>query len=130
MQVRALKDAVASKADRAELRDVSNALRAVVAAKIERAECEQLLARKLDIRTFLSTQASAPDPMAAAPPSHSHRPAAAGVADDAGVWTAAGARGPHAAAGLGHAATAHRHTGCKLRPQRCWRSQLPIWCHR
>lgn len=61
--MRAIEEGLAGKADSTELRDTVTQLRAAVAARIERAECEQLLARKLDIRTFLSTQASAPDPL-------------------------------------------------------------------
>eukprot|EP00892_Ulva_mutabilis_P011247 jgi/Ulvmu1/8495/UM044_0029.1 len=59
-QVKALQAAVVDKADRADMLSAVSSLQAALGQKAERAEAEAALARKLDVRTFLASQASMP----------------------------------------------------------------------
>ena len=71
VQVKALEDALAGKADRGDVLTTLGALQTMLLTKMDRSEAEQLLARKLDIRTFLASQGDAPSlpRLASAPPS-------------------------------------------------------------
>jgi hypothetical protein len=51
---------VGAKADRSDVLTTVGALQTMLLSKMDRAEAEQLLARKLDIRTFLASQSDAP----------------------------------------------------------------------
>ena len=94
----ALHEALAAKAEAGQLQAAAASLRSALASKVDRQECEQLLARKLDIRTFLSTQASIGEslsPTAAAAASAGAATAAAAPAQAAGYaasehWSSAG----------------------------------------
>jgi hypothetical protein len=59
VQLSSLETSLASKAERTDVLCTLGTLQAMLLSKMDRTECEQLLARKLDIRTFLSAQSSA-----------------------------------------------------------------------
>jgi hypothetical protein len=53
-------EALGGKADRSDVLTTLGALQTMLLSKMDRTEAEQLLARKLDIRTFLASQVEAP----------------------------------------------------------------------
>jgi hypothetical protein len=63
LQKEQLRAALGQKADQAETEAALRAVSGALTSKVERGECQQLLAHKLDIATFLSSQASAAEPL-------------------------------------------------------------------
>lgn len=60
VQVKALQQAVVDKAERGDVLSAVSSLQASLGQKVERADAEAALARKLDVRTFLASQSSVP----------------------------------------------------------------------
>jgi hypothetical protein len=77
-------EALGGKADRSDVLTTLGALQTMLLSKMDRSEAEQLLARKLDIRTFLASQVEAPPKIhvnsgATPPESDAHTPRRATV---------------------------------------------------
>ena len=61
VQIKALEVSLADKAERGDMLTAVSSLQAAVGQKLDRAESDAALARKLDVRTFLASQSSVPN---------------------------------------------------------------------